>query len=426
MDLSVGNSSGLKGSVRCPPNKSHSFRALILAGLADGVSTIHDPAVSNDWMRGVEALELFGAKIEPRHDKSWEITGAGGALATPDDIIDCGNSGIIMRFFMALAACCEGYTVLSGDESLRHIRLCQPLIDALNSLGAWAVSTKGDGHAPIVVRGRLKGGHVEIDGLDSQPVSALLVGAALADAPSDIVVRRAGEKPWVAMTLDWMRRCGADFSNENFEHYRVRGKTRLKSFRAAIPLDWSAALYPIVAAVLTPRSDVFLPGLDFSDSQGDKMVVDVLRSMGADIQITKEGLTARSSPLRGRVIDCNDFIDQFMLLAVVGACADGVTELVNAEVCRYKECDRIGEMAKALGAMGAKVEERPDGLVVRKSALRGATLDSRGDHRMVMTMAIAGMVARGTTIIRNIECVKKTFPNFVEQMQGLGCDVQTA
>jgi len=424
MDLVVSSSSGLKGSIRIPPNKSHSFRALVMAALAEGTSTIHSPAVSNDWMRGIEALEMFGAQINPKADRVWEIIGTGGKLQTPDDIVDCGNSGIILRFFMALAACCEGYTILSGDHSLRHLRLCQPLVDSLNALGAWAVCSKGDGHAPIVVRGRLRGGHTEIDGMDSQPLSALLLAASLADAPSDIVVKRAGEKPWVNMTLDWMRRCGIEFSNTNFEHYRVRGKSHWKGFEYTIPLDWSAALYPIVAALVTPGSEVTLPGMDYNDSQGDRMVVEVLRDMGAQIDIHGDNVTARTSQLRGRVIDCNDFIDQFMLLAVVGAFAEGETVLTNAEVCRYKECDRITAMAQALKAMGASVQERPDGLVIRQSPLHGANLDSKDDHRMVMTLTVAGMAGRGTTVIQGAECVKKTFPNFAEQMQGIGAELQ--
>jgi 3-phosphoshikimate 1-carboxyvinyltransferase len=324
-----------------------------------------------------------------------------------------------------LAACCEGYTVLSGDHSLRHIRLCQPLVDALNSLGAWAVCTKGDGHAPLVVRGRLKGGRAEIDGLDSQPVSALLIASSLADAPTELTVDRPGEKPWVGVTLSWLNRCGVEYSNEDFRRYRVRGRSRWPAFEATVPLDWSAAMYAITAALLTPGSEVRLPGLDYGDCQGDKAVVDVLRQMGADIEITDEQVVARSSRLTGCEIDCNDFIDQFMLLAVVGTQAEGQTLLTNAEVARHKECDRISEMRKALAQMGAEVEERPDGLLVRQSRLRAAAIDSRADHRMVMTMAVAALVAHGQTSVSHIECVRKTFPDFVHQMQAIGCDMQT-
>ncbi|GAG06071.1 unnamed protein product, partial [marine sediment metagenome] len=152
--------------------------------------------------------------------------------------------------------------------------------------------------------------------------------------------------------------------------------------------------------------------------------VNVLREMGADIEVTDEGVVARSSALTGRQIDCNDFIDQFMLLAVVGTCSEGETHLVNAEIARHKECDRISEMCKALTAMGADVTEHPDGLTIRKSTLHGASLDSHQDHRMVMTLAVAGLAASGETLISDVECVKKTFPHFIEQMQGVGCDMQ--
>ena len=190
-----------------------------------------------------------------------------------------------------------------------------------------------------------------------------------------------------------------------------------------IPGDWSAAMYPIVAGLLCPDSEVRVSGVDVADVQGDKLVVDVLREMGADIEMTEDGVVARSSQLRGREIDCNDFIDQFPLLAVAGACAEGETVLTNAEVCRHKECDRIAETHKALTAMGADAEERPDGLVVRHSRLRGARLDSRADHRMVMTLSVAGLLAEGTTMISDIECVRKTFPAFVEQMSAIGCEM---
>jgi len=426
MDLTVQKSPHLHGTVRIPPNKSHSFRALIMAALADGTSKIISPAASNDWMRGIEALEMFGAQVTPRANSVWEVIGTAGELRTPDDVIDCGNSGIILRFFMGLASCCSGYTVLSGDHSIRHIRLCQPLIDALNSLGAWATSTKGDGHAPVVVRGRLKGGQAEIDGIDSQPVSALLMAAALAEAPTELLVHRPGEKPWVGLTLDWLSRCGVEYSNEDFQRYRVRGRSRWPAFEARVPLDWSAALYPLTAAVLSPDSEVRLRGMDPADSQGDKAVLDILREMGADVEVAGDEIVARSSALVGREIDCNDFIDQFMLLAVVGARAEGETVLTNAEVCRHKECDRITEMRKALEQMGARVEERPDGLVLHGGALRGARLDSHRDHRMVMTLAVAGLLADGLTTISNAECVRKTFPAFVSEMQAVGCDMRTA
>jgi 3-phosphoshikimate 1-carboxyvinyltransferase len=427
MDLVVDQSPNLHGSVRIPPNKSHSFRALIMGALAEGKSLVRKPAASNDWMLGTEAMEMFGASVEPHGEDCWEIVGTGGKLKTPDDIINCGNSGIILRFFTALAACCDGHTVLTGDHSLRHIRPMQPVIDAVNQLGAWAVSTKNDGHAPVVVRGCLRGGRAEIDGADSQPVSALLIAAGLADAPTELIVHNPGEKPWVGVTLEWLERCGIEYSNENdsFTHYRIRGKSSWQGFDYTVPLDWSAALYPIVAALITPDSEVRIAGMDLDDSQGDKKVLDVLRQMGGQIDVDDDGvLVARSSKLTGQTIDCNDFIDQLPLLALVGTVAGGQTSLTNAAVCRGKECDRIAETASSLSAMGAKITEQPDGLVIHQSSLHGARVQSKHDHRLVFTFALAGLIAQGRTIITDIACIKKTFAHFVEEMGSIGCDMR--
>lgn len=425
MDLSVRRSNSLRGQMQIPPNKSHSFRALIMAGLAQGTSHIHNPATSSDWLRGTEALEMFGASVTPGAANTWVVHGTGGHLHTPDDVVDCGNSGIIFRFFTALAGNCPGYTVLNGDHSIRHLRPIGPLLEALNQLGVFAVSTKGDGHAPVVVRGPLRGGQASFDGSDSQPVSALLIACSLATAPTELTVLNPGEKPWIGVTLDWLARCGAEVSHEDFAKYRIRGRGHWSGFDATIPADWSAAMYPIVAALITEGSELRLPNVDWNDSQGDKLMVNTLREMGADIEIGEHGLVARSSQLTGRTIDCNDFIDQFMLLAVVGCYAQGETVLTNAAVCRQKECDRISAMHQALRAMGADVEERPDGLVIRHSKLHGVPLNSHADHRMVMTLAVAGLGAAGETLISNIECVKKTFPNFVDQMQSIGAIVMT-
>jgi 3-phosphoshikimate 1-carboxyvinyltransferase len=425
MDLTIRASNNLSGSITIPSNKSHSFRALIMASLARGESVIRNPAISNDWRLGVAAMRQFGATVADTGDGVWRVTGVAGKPKTPDAEIDCGNSGILLRFLAAVATKCEGEVTLTGDHSLQHIRLCQPVLDAINDLGGSAVSTKGDGHAPIIVRGPITGGTIRMPGLDSQPVSAAIIAGCLSDVDSEIIVDDPGEMPWVGMTLEWLARCGATVSHDDYRHYRVSGGTAWKSFDVTIPLDWSAALYPVVAAVVCPGSEVFIPGVDFGDCQGDRLVLNVLKEMGADIDIRDDGVVARYSRLKGIPIDCNEFVDQFMLLAVVGACAEGKTVLTGAEVCRHKECDRIEAMAESLREMGVSVEVLPDGMIVNGGGLRGAVLPSRHDHRIVMSMTCAGLAAMGETTITDIGCVEKTFPDFVSEMLSLGCDLQT-
>lgn len=426
MDLRVSSSASLRGEVLVPANKSHSFRALLLAGLARGESTIHRPALSADWHRGVRALRLLGAQVEQADEHTWRVQGVAGQPRTPDDVIDCGNSGIIFRFFTAAAALAPGYTVLTGDESIRTIRPIAPLLEGLNQLGAYAVSTRGDNHAPVIVRGPVTGGAARIAGADSQFVSALLIAAAAAGVHATVDVIDAGEKPWVALTLDWLARLGVHVTHRDFEHYAIAAREASAAwagFDYTVPADWSAALYPLVAALVTPGSEVTVAGVDVSDPQPDRLVLDVLRDMGGDIRVHGDRVTARSSTLAGRRIDCNDFIDQFMLLAVVGCLAQGETELVNAQIARHKECDRIAAMAAALTAMGANTVERPDGLLLRHATLRGADLDSHADHRMVMTLSVAALAADGDTTIRRAECVEKTFADFPAAMRSLGAAI---
>ena len=422
MFLKINTCKNLKGEIKLQPNKSHSFRALILASLAEGTSKIKEPKISNDWEKGIEAMRMYGAEITQEND-IFVVKGTGKNMKTPDDVINCGNSGQIFRFFMGVATGCEGYTVMTGDDSIRHIRLGTPLINSINELGGFAISTKNDGHAPVVIRGKIKGGITTIDGIDSQPVSGLLIACSLAEGNSEIKVINAGEKPWVGLTLNWFDQVGIEYDGNKFEHYFVKGNSHIKPFEKKIPLDWSAALYPILAGVIVPDSEIIIRGLDPDDSQGDKMAVDILKRMGADISVTKDSVIARSSELEPMDIDCNDFVDQFMLLAMAASLAKGKSKLYNAEVCRYKECDRINAMATELKKMGVDVEELKDGLIINGNGkLQGAKINGYKDHRMVMTFAVGSLVAKGETSISDAECIEKSFDDFVEQMRSTGAN----
>jgi len=420
----IQTSGNLSGKVDIPPNKSHSFRALVMAGLADGTSRIIHPAESNDWMLATEAFEMFGAVVTPHKDNVWEVQGNGGRLTVPDDIIHCGNSGIFMRFTTAIASLGTGYTVLTGDESLRKIRPVGPIVDGLNQLGATAACTRGGAFAPVMVKGPLKGGRAEIEGRDSQFVSSLLIAASRAEGEAELVVNNPGERPWVDVTLYWLDLMGIKYGNENYCRYRLGGNEKWDGFEYRVPLDWSAALYPVLAALVTEGSEIRISGMNFDDPQGDKEVLDVFRAMGGDARVEDGTVIARSSKLRGIEVDCNNFIDQLPLMAVAGCFAEGETRIVNAGVCREKECDRIAISAEILGGMGADIEQTDDGLVVRNSRLKGIEFDSHNDHRMVMAMSVAAMAAEGSTTIRHCDCVRKTFPRFVEQMAAVGAEIQ--
>ena len=422
MDLRIQKSDNLQGSIDVPASKFHSFRALIFAALAEGESKITKPKISSDWTKGVEALRMYGAEIKQEGDV-WMIKGVGGNLQEPSVEIDCGNSGSLLFFLAGVAAGCQGESILTGDKSIRHIRDSEPTIKAINDLGGKAESISDDGRAPLRIKGRLAGGRTKIHGKASQPVTGVLIGCALASGNSEVQVIEPGELPYIDLTLSYFDKVGVEYKNVGgkYDNYTIKGRAKIKPLEMEMPKDWSVATYPVLAAVITPGSEITLAGLDQRDPHGDKEIITILQRMGANVAFTDGQLTAKYSKLQGQEIDCGNVPDQIMTLAVAGAYAEGTTKLYNAEVCRHKECDRIAVTAELLGKMGVKVEEQPDGLIIQGGGkLQGAEINSNKDHRMVMAFSVAGLQAEGETIIKGAGCVEKTFTSYIEQMKKIG------
>ncbi len=295
--------SHLTGSITIPPSKSHTIRALFFALMAHGKSHIHSPLSSPDTDAMTDAICQFGAKVM-NDGETLLIDGVGGHPTPTNAIIQCGNSGQVLRFMGALAALSPTWTTLTGDHSIRHSRPVQPLLSALNQLGASTRST--DGCAPIRIQGPLSRGTAALSGEDSQPVSGLLMLGAF--TPLELHVINPGEKPWVALTLSWFERLGIPYENRDFAYYKMDGGARVQAFDYKVPGDFSSAAFPLIASLIT-SSEILLENLDLHDSQGDRAIIPVLESMGALFE--KQGLNIaikKSPPLRGRKIDINDFI----------------------------------------------------------------------------------------------------------------------
>lgn len=412
--------SSLKGEIAIPPSKSHTMRALCFATLAKGKSVIHNYLSSPDTQAMIQACRLLGAKIDV-YSHRLEVE---GNLRPAEDVIDAGNSGQVLRFISAISALTSEYTVITGDYSIRHLRPALPLLDGLSQLGCFAVSSRGDGHAPLIIRGPIRGGTALINGADSQPVSGLLMAAAFAPAPTEIFVEEAGEKPWVGMTLNWFDRLGIPYEHDNFEKYRLQGLAAVDGFNFIVPGDWSSAMYPLAAALVTD-SELTIAGIDYNDSQGDKEVILLLQEMGANIVVDQNKVIVKpGSRLRGCKIDIGPMIDAITLLAVIGCFAEGTTEIFNGMIARKKECDRIHSIVTELKKMGAKIVEKEDGFIVHQSELTGAETKSYADHRMTMSLAVAGFGASGETVISGAEAVAKSFPDFFEIFKKVGAKIE--
>lgn len=415
----------LTGDIAVPPSKSQTLRAILFGMLAHGTSSIHHYLPSTDAQAMIEACRLFGATLEvsPAH---IQITGIGGRLEYAEDVIHAGNSGIVLRFCAAVGALAKHPVVITGDYSIRHQRPMKPLLDGLRQLGVSVESMRGDDFAPVIIRGPIKPGRTLLNGQDSQPVSALLIACAFAGVPVEIDVQTPGEIPWIKLTLNWFDKLGIEYEQHDFRRYRLQGNSRCQGFEYHVPGDMSSAAFPIVAALVT-QSEVTLHNVDMHDAQGDKELINVLRQMGAHIDIDAGAKTLHvkgGRPLHGVKVDINDFVDAITILAVAGCFTEGETHIYNAAVAKQKECNRIQCIAGELRKMGADIAETEDGLRVRKSPLKGAHVHSHHDHRMAMSLAIAGMGAEGETGISSVECVAKTFPSFLQDFQALGADIR--
>ena len=411
------------GSVRIPGSKSHTIRALFFASLAEGRSIIRSPLISGDALSALDVCRAFGAGIENYIDR-FEVTGFGGKPQTPENIIDVGNSGTTLRFALMTAGLAGGSTVFTGDYQIRR-RPLGPLIEAMNSLGADVFSTLSNGCAPVIVRGRLKGGRTSLDAVTSQYLSSILINAPLLDSDTLVDITRLNEAPYVQMTLWWLDKFGIKYENDGFRSILIKGGQSYKAFDATIPGDFSSATFFMVQAAVS-EGELLLKNLDMSDPQGDKQVLSYLERMGASVRHGSGGITVKGGKLRGVDIDMNSTPDALPAMAVAGCFAEGETRLLNVPQARLKETDRIRVKRTELEKMGADVEELPDGLIIRQSALQGCAVSGHDDHRVVMALAVAGLNVPGVTEIDTAEAMNVTFPEFPELLRACGGNAEVA
>ena len=420
----ITKKSRLKGTIAIPGSKSHTIRAVAIASLADGESLIRSPLISSDTLSAVSTYKALGAKIDTSDGHVWKVTGNAGNITAPKEYIDVGNSGTTLRLAMGSASLVwpgESIT-FTGDEQTRS-RPIGPLMDALINLGARCESLNKDCKAPVKITGKILGGKTPIAAFTSQYLSSLLLCTPLALQDSEITVNLLNEPGYVQITLDWMDKQNIEYENQQMKKFLIKGKQKYKAFDSAIPADFSSATFFLCAAALI-GDEVTLLGLDFSDSQPDKAVVDYLRAMGADITVNPDSITVRASELHGTEIDMNATPDALPAMSVTAAFAKGQTRLVNVPQARTKETDRIACMAKELAKMDVDIEELPDGLVINGGKPKSRQVRGWGDHRIVMALSIAGMMLDGQCTVDTAEAMNITFPSYVELMKKLGANIE--
>ncbi len=424
----IAKRSRLQGDILVPGSKSHTIRAVLLATMAEGVSRIHNPLPSLDCQTALHVAEAFGAQTE-KQDGLWIVKGCGRGLKVPDNVVDCENSGSTAYFAASMAGLIDGYTVLTGDAQIRR-RPIRPVLDAINQLGGRAFTTRPDVNAcPAVIGGKMKGGTVRFRKSLSQFVSSVMMAAPLMDGDTEIINEDPLEKPYLQLSVDWMKRYGIELMENkgDYTYFKIGGGQVYRATESLVPSDWSAVAFPLVAAVTTD-SRIRICGVDFEDSQGDKAVVDHLLAMGADIQKDSQNhcLVVRGGKklTSGLTIDLKDIPDSLPAMAVAACFAQGDTTFRGLGHVRMKETDRVAVMESELTKVGASIETGEDYMIVHGGRqLTGADVSSYDDHRVAMAMAVCGMFADGEMRIRDGECAAVSFPTFFTVMQNAGADI---
>ena len=417
----------LTGSVRFPGDKSISHRYAMLAAIAEGASEIHYFSSSADCASTLACLEKLGAKVE-RKGEVVTIQGAGlGGLRAPSGPLDAGNSGSTMRMLAGMLAAQPFRSVIGGDASLSR-RPMRRVIEPLAQMGARIRSADG-GLPPLEFEGgadtSLQPIRYELPVASAQVKTAVLFAGLFAEGATE-VIEPAPTRDHTEIALEQM---GAEIARHG-RTIRVEGRARLAGQKVYIPGDLSSAAFFIAAGLLVPESNLVLPNVGLNPTR--TVILDALVSMGGRVKILNVemingellgDLHVEASKLKGGEIlpeSVPGLIDELPVLAVLGTQTEQGLSFRGAAELRAKESDRLAAVAQNLRRLGAEVEEFPDGLrVPGRQKLRGAEIDSHGDHRIAMAFAVAGLVAEGTTTIRDSACVDISFPDFFGVLAGV-------
>jgi len=417
---------GVRGMVRIPGDKSVSHRYAMLAGIAEGVSRFHNFSAAIDCASTLDCMANLGCEWKRSESEGEggviEVHGVGPQLSAPSRVLDCGNSGSTMRMLSGILAGQNFLSELCGDDSLSRRPMAR-IITPLTEMGA-KISSREGGRPPLRIQGgRLKSIHYKPEIASAQVKSCVLFAGLFAEGETVV------EEPM--RTRDHgeiaLRAFGAEIEREG-NASRIVGGQRLRAIEAHVPGDLSSAAFFLCAAALFPGSQITLPGILMNPTRA--RLLDILMQMGLKVSVAHleehhgeliGTIEARGAAWRGGVIAGSDtaaLIDEIPVLAAVAPYSEGGLEVYDGNELRVKESDRISAVASNLRKMGAEVEERPDGMrIPGGQRLRGAEVDSFGDHRIAMAFGVAALRADGETTIRGADAAGVSYPAFFKELR---------
>ena len=413
--------SRLSGEVEVPPSKSMAHRAIICASLTDGNSVINNIDYSDDILATIDGMKALGAKIIKKDD-SLEIEGIYSESAEAEDfrVIDCNESGSTLRFLVPISLLIKGKSRFVGRGNLGK----RPLVTYYEIFDKQSIEySYEENNLNLEVNGTLKGGEFYVKGnISSQFITGLLFTLPLLKEDSKIIITTEMEsKGYIDLTLSALKEFGITIINNDYKEFIIKGGQRYISRNYRVEGDYSQAAFFLCADAL--GNDVSVKDLSLDSLQGDKEVIDILERMNVEFINSENGMKGKiNGELLSTIIDGSQCPDIIPVLAAAASLAQGKTEIINAGRLRIKECDRLTAVKSELSKLGAKIEEKEDGLVIYgvDKLQGGVEVWSHKDHRIAMTLAIAATRCNEPIIIKDYECIAKSYPKFFEDYKALG------
>lgn len=410
------NPGSLSGKVGIPSSKSMCHRAVICAGLSEGVSNIQNVFFSQDIDATSKAMKGLGVDIN-KGRSSLEIK-ATGKLVAKAPSIDCNESGSTLRFLIPIAGTIGEKIVFTGRGRL----IDRPLTPYYDIFDEQNLSyTNDNGKLPLIIEGKLIPGDYRVKGnISSQFISGLMFALPLLAGDSRIIITTPLESmPYVDLTIEMLKKFSVDVENYDYREIHIRGNQKYRPVDYCVEGDFSQAAFWLVAGALGAHVECL--GLNVKSLQGDKVILKIIEDMGGNLVVENDKVQVLPSSTKGRIIDASQCPDLVPIITVLAALSLGTTEIVNAGRLRIKESDRLSAITCELNKIGADIEERAEGLLIKgRKILRGGVVRSWNDHRIAMALAIASIKCTEPVIIEGSECVKKSYPNFWEDFRILG------
>ncbi len=411
----------LKGTLPPPCSKSYAQRALAMALLARGCTTLHNIEFCDDTRAAIRCIEALGARITRTGDSTLEIEGgmdSSGRLSHAREVLYVGESGLSTRLFTPIAAL-TGHTVrIEGEGSILR-RPMGMMIEPLRALGV-EVHHRG-GHLPFEVKGPIRGGEIEIDGsISSQFVTGLLTALPSVDGETVLHVRNAVSTPYLDMTIDAAAQFGVKIDRRDYEEFYIEGGQEYTARTYSIEGDWSAAAMMLVAGAVA--GEVSVENIRPLSCQADTLILRALMRSRATVITEGDTVTVSHNDLRAFEFDATDSPDLFPALAALAANAEGTSRLRGIHRLVHKESDRAETLCEEYSKLGIDIRILPeeDSMLIRGGKIGSGHVSSHGDHRIAMSLAVAGLNAEGEGVcIEGAECVAKSYPRFFEDLERL-------